>query len=67
MPRRCWYRTGAEPRSSGPPLPAWLLTAVLGAAGREAARARWDWSRQEDRTLRVLDEAARPGLRKVGA
>jgi glycosyltransferase involved in cell wall biosynthesis len=41
--------------------------AALGAAGREAAQARWDWSRQEDRTLRVLDEAARPGLRKVGA
>ncbi|WP_036225516.1 glycosyltransferase family 4 protein [Marmoricola sp. URHB0036] len=41
--------------------------AALGAAGREAARARWDWSRQEDRTLRVLDQAARPGLRKVDA
>ena len=41
--------------------------AALGAAGREAARVRWDWSRQEDRTLRVLDEAARPGLRKVDA
>ena len=22
--------------------------------------ARWDWSRQEDRTIRVIDEAARP-------
>ncbi len=33
--------------------------AALGAAGREAAVARWDWTRQEDRTIRVLDEAAR--------
>ena len=41
--------------------------AALGAAGREAAQARWDWSRQEDRTIRVLDEAARPGHRKVTA
>ena len=41
--------------------------ADLGAAGREAAQARWDWSRQEDRTIRVLDEAARPGRRKVRA
>ena len=41
--------------------------AALGAAGREAARARWDWSRQEDRTIRVLDEAARPGRRKVSS
>ena len=40
--------------------------AALGAAGREAARARWDWSRQEERTIRVLDRAARPGRREVG-
>jgi glycosyltransferase involved in cell wall biosynthesis len=39
----------------------------LGAAGREAAQARWDWTRQEDRTIRVLEEAARPGRRKVEA
>ena len=41
--------------------------AALGAAGREAAQARWDWNRQEDRTIRVLDDAARPGRRKVTA
>jgi glycosyltransferase involved in cell wall biosynthesis len=44
-----------------------VLAAAIGAAGREAARARWDWSRQEDRTIRVLEEAARPGRRKVTA
>jgi glycosyltransferase involved in cell wall biosynthesis len=41
--------------------------ASLGAAGRQAAQARWDWSRQEDRTMRVIDEAARPGRKRVGA
>jgi glycosyltransferase involved in cell wall biosynthesis len=41
--------------------------AALGAAGREAARARWDWSHQEDRTISVLEEAARPGRRRVRA
>jgi glycosyltransferase involved in cell wall biosynthesis len=42
-------------------------SAALGAVGREAAQARWDWTRQEDRTISVLDEAARPGRRKVRA
>ena len=41
--------------------------AALGSAGRQAAQARWDWSRQEDRTIRVLEEAARPGRRRVAA
>jgi glycosyltransferase involved in cell wall biosynthesis len=41
--------------------------AALGSAGVQAARARWDWSRQEDRTIRVLEEAARPGRRRVAA
>ncbi len=44
-----------------------VRAAELGAAGREAAQARWDWTRQEDRTIRVLEEAARPGRRKVEA
>ena len=39
----------------------------LGAAGREAAVSRWDWRRQEERTVRVLEDAARPGVRKVRA
>jgi glycosyltransferase involved in cell wall biosynthesis len=41
--------------------------AALGAAGREAALARWDWGRQEERTIRVIEEAARPGRRSVRA
>jgi glycosyltransferase involved in cell wall biosynthesis len=41
----------------------WVLTdrgraAALGAAGREAALSRWDWARQQARTIRVLEEAA---------
>ena len=38
---------------------------ALGAAGREAASARWDWGRQESRTLEVIEKAARPGRRRV--
>jgi glycosyltransferase involved in cell wall biosynthesis len=41
--------------------------AALGSAGRSAAQARWDWSRQEERTIGVLEEAARPGRRRVAA
>ncbi|MET0840264.1 MAG: glycosyltransferase family 4 protein [Marmoricola sp.] len=37
----------------------------LGAAGREAAVSRWDWARQEESTVRVIERAARPGLRSV--
>jgi glycosyltransferase involved in cell wall biosynthesis len=33
--------------------------AALGKAGREAALSRWDWARQQDRTIQVLKEAAR--------
>jgi glycosyltransferase involved in cell wall biosynthesis len=33
--------------------------AELGAAGREAARTRWDWSRQRDRTVQVIRAAGR--------
>jgi glycosyltransferase involved in cell wall biosynthesis len=44
-----------------------LRAAELGAAGREAAQTRWDWSRQEASTIQVLEKAARPGRRKVGA
>ena len=39
----------------------------LGAAGREAAVARWDWGRQEESTIRLIERAARPGLRSVRA
>jgi glycosyltransferase involved in cell wall biosynthesis len=37
----------------------------LGAAGRQAALARWDWGRQQARTLDVIEKAARPGRRRV--
>jgi glycosyltransferase involved in cell wall biosynthesis len=40
---------------------------ALGAAGREAAVSRWDWGRQEERTIRIVENAARPGLRRVTA
>jgi glycosyltransferase involved in cell wall biosynthesis len=39
--------------------------AELGAAGRESALARWDWTHQKHQTIRVLKEAARPGRRRV--
>jgi glycosyltransferase involved in cell wall biosynthesis len=35
--------------------------ARLGAAGREAAETRWDWTRQRERTLDVLEAALRGG------
>jgi glycosyltransferase involved in cell wall biosynthesis len=41
--------------------------AAFGTAGREAATSRWHWGRQEDRTVRVIEEAARPGRRRVTA
>ncbi len=41
--------------------------AALGAAGRAAAVARWDWSRQRERTLDVLDAAARGDREQVGS
>ena len=41
--------------------------AALGAAGREAALSRWDWSRQEQRTVEVIERAARRSAREVGA
>jgi glycosyltransferase involved in cell wall biosynthesis len=37
----------------------------LGAAGREAAQRRWDWERQRESTVRIIEDAARPGTRKV--
>jgi glycosyltransferase involved in cell wall biosynthesis len=39
----------------------------LGRAGREAALERWDWARQEDRTVRVVEQAARRGGNRVTA
>ncbi len=59
--RRPWPRP-RPPCSTDP-----ARAAALGSAGRQAAQARWDWSRQEDRTIRVLEEAARPGRRRVAA
>ena len=44
-----------------------LRAAELGAAGREAAQTRWDWSHQEASTIQVLEKAARPGRRRVRA
>ncbi len=41
--------------------------AALGAAGREAALTRWDWTLQRDRTLRLIEDAARPGRERVEA
>ncbi|MCW2762623.1 MAG: glycosyltransferase family 1 protein [Marmoricola sp.] len=35
--------------------------AEMGRAGRQAAETRWDWKLQEERTIRVLQQAARPG------
>ncbi len=40
---------------------------ALGAAGREAALTRWDWSRQRDPMVRVIEEAARAGRERVEA
>jgi glycosyltransferase involved in cell wall biosynthesis len=40
---------------------------ALGAAGREAAASRWDWRRQEERTLQIIEDAARPAAREVAA
>jgi glycosyltransferase involved in cell wall biosynthesis len=39
----------------------------MGTAGREAAVARWDWARQEDTTVRVVEQAARRGGSRVTA
>ena len=41
--------------------------AALGAAGREAAVSRWDWSRQRDAMVRVIDDVARAGRERVEA
>jgi glycosyltransferase involved in cell wall biosynthesis len=41
--------------------------ASLGAAGREAATSRWDWNRQRESTLRIIEDAARPGTRRLAA
>jgi glycosyltransferase involved in cell wall biosynthesis len=41
--------------------------ASLGAAGREAATSRWDWNRQRDSTLRIIEDAVRPGTRRLAA
>ncbi len=35
------------------------LASALGAAGRKAALSRWDWARQQEQTIQVLEEAAR--------
>jgi glycosyltransferase involved in cell wall biosynthesis len=35
--------------------------AAMGAAGREAALSRWDWSHQEERTVQVLERAVGSG------
>jgi glycosyltransferase involved in cell wall biosynthesis len=40
---------------------------ALGAAGREAALTRWDWSHQAHVTRQLIEGAARPGDRKVPA
>lgn len=39
--------------------------AGLGAAGRDAAVSRWDWSRQRERTVRLIAEAARADRERV--
>lgn len=39
--------------------------ARLGAAGREAAQTRWDWTRQRERTIDVLDAVLRGGADAV--
>jgi glycosyltransferase involved in cell wall biosynthesis len=39
----------------------------LGEAGREAAASRWDWRRQQERTLQIIEDAARPTTREVAA
>ncbi len=44
-----------------------VRAAALGAAGREAARSRWDWRHQEHRTMQVIDRAVRSGGRRVAA
>jgi len=36
---------------------------AMGRAGREAAVSRWDWNRQRERTIQIIEEAARPGRR----
>jgi glycosyltransferase involved in cell wall biosynthesis len=35
------------------------LAARLGAAGRDAALSRWDWTKQKDRTLELIEGVAR--------
>jgi glycosyltransferase involved in cell wall biosynthesis len=41
--------------------------AAMGAAGREAAVSRWDWSRQEERLVQVIDNVVRGPNREVAA
>lgn len=40
--------------------------AALGAAGRESARTRWDWSHQRENTVRVLEGVALAGAGRGG-
>jgi glycosyltransferase involved in cell wall biosynthesis len=39
-----------------------VRAAELGAAGRESARTRWDWSHQRENTVRVLEDVALAGV-----
>jgi glycosyltransferase involved in cell wall biosynthesis len=41
--------------------------AQLGDAGRSAAESRWDWARQEEATLQVLRDSARPAAAHLEA